>query len=230
MPENLTTLIYNASLWAIPVLLAITFHEAAHAITAWRLGDDTAWRRGRVSINPLRHIDPIGTLFLPALLLLTKAPFLIGWAKPVPVAFGKLGRPRRDMVLVALAGPMTNIILAAVSALLLRVAWLLPEDAGVWAGQMLFRSVLINIVLAIFNMLPIPPLDGGRILTGLLPLPLARRFARIEKYGFVILICGILVLPILARQAGVDFDPLRQILAASLAALMPLFRLLAGAG
>lgn len=230
MPENIATLIYSASLWVIPLLFAITFHEAAHAMVAWRLGDDTAWRRGRVSFNPFRHIDPVGTLILPAVLLLTKAPFLIGWAKPVPVAFSKLRRPRRDMMLVAAAGPMMNIALAVASAFLFRIAWLLPEAAEAWTGRMLFRSMLINLVLAIFNLLPIPPLDGGRILTGLLPLPIARRFVRIEKYGFVILICVILVLPILARQVGLDFDPLRQVLRLALSLLLPVFRLLAGAG
>jgi Zn-dependent protease len=229
-PENLVVLLINVSVWVVPVLLAITFHEAAHAVAAWRLGDDTAWKRGRVSFNPIRHIDLFGTVLLPVMLLLVKAPFLIGWAKPVPVAFGKLGHPRRDMALVALAGPVTNILLAVISALLLRAVWLLPTAGEIWTAQMLSRSILINLVLAIFNMLPIPPLDGGRVLISLLPPPLARRFAKLEKYGFVILVCVVLVLPILARQAGVSFDPLRQILTAALAALMPFFRLLAGAG
>jgi Zn-dependent protease len=230
MPESIASLVYEVSLWVIPLLCAITFHEAAHAVMAWRLGDDTAWRKGRVSFNPLRHIDPFGTLLLPAMLLLSKAPFLIGWAKPVPVAYGKLRRPRRDMMLVALAGPLTNIVLAVASALLFRMAWLLPEAAEAWTGRMLFRSMLINLVLAVFNLLPIPPLDGGRILMGLLPASIARRLAKIEKYGFMVLICLIFVLPILARQAGLNFDPFRHVIRATLALLLPAFRSLAGAG
>lgn len=230
MPENIAPLIYSASLWVIPLLCAITFHEAAHAVVAWRLGDDTAWRRGRVSFNPFRHIDPIGTLLLPAVLLLTKAPFLIGWAKPVPVMFSKLRRPRRDMILVAVSGPVMNIFLAVASAFLFRAAWLLPEAAEIWTGRMLFRSMLINLVLAIFNLLPILPLDGGRILTGLLPLPIARRFVRTERYGFAILICIIILLPLLATQAGFNLDPLRLIIKSALTLLLPVFRFLAGAG
>jgi Zn-dependent protease len=119
--------IYSASTWIVPILIAITFHEAAHAYAAWKLGDDTAHRLGRVTFNPLKHVDLFGTILLPILLFLTKAPFLFGWAKPVPVAFGRLGYPRRDMAIVAIAGPLTNMLLALASAALLRIVWLLPE-------------------------------------------------------------------------------------------------------
>ena len=119
--------LYSASTWVVPILVAITFHEAAHAYAAWKLGDDTAYRLGRVTFNPLKHVDLLGTILLPALLFLTKAPFLFGWAKPVPVAFGRLGHPRRDMAIVAMAGPLTNVVLAVASAGLLRIVWVLPE-------------------------------------------------------------------------------------------------------
>ena len=175
---DIAALLYTASTWVVPVLLAITLHEAAHAYAAYKLGDDTAARLGRVSFNPIKHIDAFGTILLPALLLFLRAPFLFGWAKPVPVMFGRLGNPRRDMVLVAAAGPAINIVLAAVSALLFRFLWLLPGDVQAWSSQMLTNSVILNLVLAVFNMLPLPPLDGGRIAVGLLPDVLAARALR----------------------------------------------------
>ena len=129
---------YTASTWIVPILIAIAFHEAAHAYAAWKLGDDTAHRLGRVTFNPLKHVDPFGTILLPALLFLTKAPFLFGWAKPVPVAFGRLDHPRRDMALVAIAGPLTDVVLAVASAALIRLAGLLPEEIAPWFVQTLF--------------------------------------------------------------------------------------------
>ncbi|ANY78108.1 peptidase M48 [Microvirga ossetica] len=180
--------IYTPSTWFVPILIAITFHEAAHAYAAWKLGDDTAHRLGRVTFNPIKHVDPFGTILLPALLFLTNAPFLFGWAKPVPVAFGRLGHPRRDMALVALAGPLTNLALAFISAVLLRTAPLLPETIAPWLVRTLYQSILLNLILAIFNMLPIPPLDGGRVVTSILPNVLARPFAKLERYGFLILL------------------------------------------
>jgi hypothetical protein len=139
--------IYSASTWIVPILIAITFHEAAHAYAAWKLGDDTAHRLGRVTFNPLKHVDLFGTILLPALLFLTKAPFLFGWAKPVPVAFGRLGHPRRDMAIVAIAGPVTNVMLAFVSAGLLRIVWVVPEAMAPWLVQTLYQSILLNLIL-----------------------------------------------------------------------------------
>lgn len=219
MSPEILSLIHEVAAWAAPVLIAITFHEAAHAYAAWKLGDDTAHRLGRVSFNPFRHIDLFGTVLLPAVLLLTRAPLLFGWAKPVPVASRRLRRPRRDMMLVALAGPASNLALALVSALLMRVAGLLPEAA--WVTAMLQRSILINLVLAIFNMIPIPPLDGGRIVAGLLPPSLARYLARLERYGLVLVIALFLLVPILGRQAGMDLNPFRWLIATPLAWLSP---------
>jgi Zn-dependent protease len=141
-------IIYSGSTWVVPILVAITFHEAAHGYAAWRLGDDTALRHGRVTVNPMKHIDPFGTIIVPALLLLTASPFLFGWAKPVPVAFHRLRNPRCDMALVAVAGPMTNVILAFASALLLHLVWLVPGPAAPWLAQTLYQSVLLNLVLA----------------------------------------------------------------------------------
>jgi len=229
-PDAIMTFLVEAASWALPVLIAITFHEAAHAYAAHILGDDTAKRLGRVSFNPLRHVDLFGTILLPALLLITRAPFLFGWAKPVPVMVARLKNPRRDMMLVALAGPAANLILALLSALLMNLAWLLPEGADLWSTQMLYRSILINLVLAIFNMLPIPPLDGGRVATGLLPINLARSFARLERCGLLIVIGLFLVLPFLGREAGLEVNPFHWLIAVPLGWLMPAFLALANIG
>lgn len=197
---------------AVPVILAITFHEAAHGFVAWRLGDDTAYRQGRVTFNPLRHVDAFGTVLLPALLVLVRAPILFGWARPVPVNFAQLNNPRRDMVLVAAAGPGTNLLLAVVSALLVHLAVLVPDAAGLWILSALAWSILINCALAIFNMLPLPPLDGGRVAVGLLPEPLAVPLARLEPYGLFILIGVIFLVPWLAAEMGVELNILSGIL------------------
>jgi Zn-dependent protease len=220
--------IYTASTWIVPILIAITFHEAAHAYAAWKLGDDTAHRLGRVTFNPFKHVDLFGTILLPALLFLTKAPFLFGWAKPVPVAFGRLGSPRRDMALVALAGPLTNVMLAFVSAVLLRIVPLLPEAIAPWLVQTLYQSILLNLILAIFNMMPIPPLDGGRVVTSILPNVLAKPFARLERYGFIILLGIIFLLPMLGRQIGTDLNLFRWAVSVPLRWLTPFFLSLAG--
>lgn len=197
---------YLVSVWAIPVLIAITFHEAAHGWAAWKLGDPTAKLLGRVTFNPIKHVDPMGTLIIPGVLLIMGAPFLFGYAKPVPVDFRRLSHPRRDMVLVAAAGPGINIVLACVSALLINILPVFPGDFQQWFASMLEKSILINLVLATFNMIPIPPLDGGRIAVGLLPEELARPLAQTERYGFFIVLGLIFLLPMLGREIGMDLN------------------------
>jgi Zn-dependent protease len=198
--------LYSLSVWALPLVIAITFHEAAHAFVAHRLGDKTAWELGRVSFNPVRHIDPFGTLVLPAMLLLSHSPFLFGYAKPVPVNFRALNNPRFDMVLVALAGPATNILLALAAALALHALPFAPANAAQWLFDNLKNALIINVVLAVFNMMPIPPLDGGRVAVGLLPRPLAAPLARLEPFGMLILIGILILLPLAGSQFGLNLN------------------------
>jgi Zn-dependent protease len=196
--------LYVVSIWLLPVLIAVTFHEAAHGYAARFLGDDTASRLGRVSLNPLRHIDPFGTIVLPGLLLLARSPFLFGYAKPVPVNFQALRSPRIGMVLVAAAGPAMNIGLAIIAALSFHLVGYLPSTLAQWVALNLKNAVVINVLLAIFNLFPIPPLDGGRIAVGLLPKVLATQFARLERYGMLLLLGIFIVLPLLGSQFGLD--------------------------
>ena len=204
--------LYGLSVWILPLLIAITFHEAAHGFVAHRLGDNTAWEQGRVTFNPLKHIDPFGTVVLPAILLLSHSPFLFGYAKPVPVNFRSLRHPRIDMVWVALAGPATNIILALVAAAAFHALPYVPANAAQWLADNLKNALVINVVLAIFNMLPIPPLDGGRVAVGLLPNVLAVPLARLEPYGMLILIGILILLPLLGSQLGLNLDVISVIL------------------
>jgi Zn-dependent protease len=195
-------MIYLVSIWLLPVLFAITFHEAVHGYVA-RFGDKTASRLGRVSLNPLRHIDPFGTILLPGLLLFVRSPFLIGYAKPVPVNFRALRHPRIGMVLVAAAGPGMNIGLAIITALSFHLVAYLPVTMAQWVALNLKNALIINAVLAVFNPFPLPPL-GGRIAVGLLPNVLAKKLAALEPYGMIILIGFLILLPLLGSQLRVD--------------------------
>lgn len=207
--------LYDASVWVLPLVIAITFHEAAHGFVAHRLGDNTAFDLGRVSFNPLRHIDPFGTLMLPAILLMSHSPFLFGYAKPVPVNFRALRSPRIDMVWVALAGPATNIALALLAAAAFHVLDYVPTNAAQWLADNLKNALVINAILAIFNMLPIPPLDGGRVAVGLLPRALALPLSRLEPFGMLILIGILIVLPLAGSQFGLNLDVISAILRTS---------------
>jgi Zn-dependent protease len=197
----------------IPAVLAITLHEAAHGYAALALGDDTARLAGRLSLNPLRHVDRFGTILLPGFLLISQlltighVSFMFGWAKPVPVGAWKFRHPRQGMAVVAAAGPAMNFLLAWLGALLLHVIDLLPPEALEIGEEFIYYFILSNLVLGLFNLLPIPPLDGGRIVVGVLPEAAARRWARLERAGIVIVLLGVFILPRLLAEFDIHFDP-----------------------
>jgi Zn-dependent protease len=220
---DIAQLIQTVSLYAIPVIFSITLHEAAHGYAARYFGDSTAWMLGRVSLNPLKHIDPVGTILLPLLLYFsTSGAFLFGYAKPVPVNFGRLRKPKRDMIWVALAGPGSNFV----QALVWGVALYVLHGAGVeepFFIKMCQAGVLVNVVMFVFNLFPIPPLDGGRILVGLLPMRQALAVSRLEPWGFFIVMALVLtkvintfwMLPLMGLSYGVIdvlLSPLRALL------------------
>ena len=204
---DINALIQGIAVAALPVILAITLHEAAHGYAARHFGDPTAWMEGRITANPLKHIDPVGTIVVPLLILLVSTGgFLFGWAKPVPVNFGNLRNPKRDMFWVAAAGPGANLVMALFWAAILKMAWLMPENYfSLPMAHMAKVGVGINVSLMVLNLLPLPPLDGGRIAVSLLPHGLAWKFAQLERWGFPILlvllftgILGAVLLPVVA--------------------------------
>ncbi len=204
------------AIWALPILVAIIFHEVAHGWVANRLGDPTAARMGRLTLNPIAHIDLFGTILIPLLLIMARSPFLFGYAKPVPVNFYNLRNPKRDMIWVALAGPVTNLLLALGCIAILKLLMPLFSVAAhsqnaAWfdffapVSLMARNGVVINVVLAVFNAFPIPPLDGGRVMVGLLPEPQSSMLAKIEPYGFLIVI-ALLMTRTLNRVIGPPID------------------------
>ena len=210
----MTEMLYQLALAIIPAVLAITLHEAAHGYAALALGDTTAKEAGRLSLNPLRHVDRVGTILIPGFLLLTqlalpphRVSFMFGWAKPVPIAPWKFRDPRRGMALVAVAGPAMNFFLAWVAALLMPASFGQGPGLQSTQAQFLFYFMLSNLVLGLFNLLPIPPLDGGRVAVGLLPLGLARTWAGLERYGILIVLGLVFLLP---RITG--YDPVGDVL------------------
>lgn len=204
--EAITNFLIGLSVMGIPILLAITLHEAAHGYVAKLFGDLTAERAGRLTLNPVAHIDPFGTVLLPLLMFFLTG-FIFGYAKPVPVTFGNLRHPKRDMIWVALAGPAANAFLAFAGAALALGLGLVPAFMRGWLTDNLQFLIFFNFIIGILNLMPILPLDGGRVVAGLLPQPLARRYARSERYGILIFLGLIFVVPFAFNFIGLDFNP-----------------------
>ena len=204
---NTSSIVYSAAVWIIPLIIAIVLHEVSHGWVANALGDPTAKRLGRLSVNPITHVDPVGTILLPLSLAIAHLP-VFGWAKPVPVVASRLRNPRVHMMLVALAGPGMNLVLAVLGTIAIAIfvpfwAGSVPTGASAFLADNLINFVMINVFLAIFNLLPIPPFDGGHVVQGLLPRPLAAHYARIGRYGFLLLIFLLVILPMIAPSANV---------------------------
>ncbi|GEM_PF-97271 len=209
--------------WAVPVVFGVVLHEMAHGFVALRFGDTTARDARRLTLNPLRHVDPVGTVLFPLVLVLSHSSFVFGWAKPVPVDFSRLKNPKRDMVWVALAGPAMNFVLALIALAALGVMQNAAFSAAPTVVRMLLNAVLFNFSLMTFNLIPVLPLDGGRILTGILPMRQAIRFARTEKYGFGVIALLLIFLPLLGDYTGRDFDFVSRFLAFSVQKLTYFF-------
>lgn len=212
--STVDSIIQTIAVAALPVILAITLHEAAHGYAARHFGDPTAWQLGRITANPFKHIDPVGTVLLPALLFIVSSPFLFGWAKPVPVDFARLRHPKRDMLWVAAAGPGANLAMALFWGAMLKLAWLLPFNYfSLPMTRMAEIGIAINVMLMVLNLFPLPPLDGGRIAVSLLPPAAAWHFARLERFGFPILllllvtgVLGFVLTPAMQAAVGlIDF-------------------------
>lgn len=201
-----TNLIYQIAVWLVPLIIAIVFHEVAHGLVARQLGDPTAQQKGRLTFNPIRHIDPVGTVILPMMLAISHAP-VFGWARPVPVNYRRLRNPRRDMVLVALAGPGMNFLLAiigtAILAATISISGGAREGVPAFVAANALNFLLINLFLAVFNLIPLPPFDGGHVVEGLLPRPLARSFRKIGRFSLLVFIVLLLVLPAISPRADV---------------------------
>ncbi|MEJ1994706.1 MAG: site-2 protease family protein [Limibacillus sp.] len=204
--DQATLSLLAVSTWVLPLVFAITLHEAAHGYVAWKLGDDTAKRQNRVSFNPLRHIDLLGTIVIPGLLVLLRFPLIFGWAKPVPVSFARLRHPRRDAILVAAAGPGINFAMAVAAALSLHLVPLAPAGAAEWVESNLLNAIFINLLLGVFNGLPLPPLDGSRVVASLLPGSLSRRFLDLDAYGLWIVLGLFFALPLILERVGINFN------------------------
>ena len=194
------------ALFVVPIVLAVTLHEAAHGFVALYFGDDTAKNAGRLTLNPLKHVDPFGTIILPLLLIVSNAGFLFGYAKPVPVNFNALRNPRWDMLWVAIAGPVTNIALAIVSTLLLVGVDESASSPPQMMQSVILLSVELNVVLAVFNMLPLPPLDGSKVLAAFLPARVMRPYLAFGRYGMALLLLVLIVLPLVGQRTGLRLD------------------------